>query len=200
MADAKPGDEDRNVAAELIELPSGRVLAKTEWRTRDRNRYLWPLGHGAFLLRVRERLVVIAPVANLKRDEPFHEEELLDVKRRIGYLAVSPTGDLLGVETVPPRAQKIENTAVRLDAPEAEEVRIGDGRPPVQINFYRLVREGDGARVVAARAGIIGSDSLIELPADADGYLDVKKDPATPGYLAVRLRVAHGEAVGAGGV
>ncbi len=182
MPDAKPEDEDRNVAAELIELPSGRVLAKTEWRTRDRNRYLWPLGHGAFLVRVRERLSVIAPMANLKRGEPFHEEQILDVKRRIGYLTVSPTGDLLGVETVPPRAAKIENAAVRLDEPAAGEVRIGDGRPQVQINFYRLVREGDGSRVVAARAGVIGSDSLIELPADADGFLDVKKDPATPGY------------------
>jgi hypothetical protein len=54
-------DKDRVIGANLVELPSGRVLAQTEWRMHDLAQYLWPLGHGRFLLRVRDRLTMIAP-------------------------------------------------------------------------------------------------------------------------------------------
>ena len=105
MPDATPEDDDRNVTALLLELPSGKVLARTEWRTRDREQYLWPLSHGRFLLRVRMHLTVIDPLANLAKEEAFREQPLLDFKRRIGYISVSHGGDLLTIETVPPRHQ-----------------------------------------------------------------------------------------------
>src|SRR5580698_2742630 len=44
--DPLPGDEDRTIAAVLVELPSGNVLARTEWRGPDRLQYLLGLGHG----------------------------------------------------------------------------------------------------------------------------------------------------------
>ena len=55
-ADSLPNDDDRTIGAFLVELPSGKVLARTEWRVHDRLQYLWNLGHGRFLLRVRDRL------------------------------------------------------------------------------------------------------------------------------------------------
>ncbi len=105
LPDASPEDDDRNVTALLLELPTGKVLARTEWRTRDREQYLWPLSHGRFLLRVRMHLTVIEPLVNLAKEEAFHEQPLLDFKRRIGYISVSPGGELLTIETVPPRHQ-----------------------------------------------------------------------------------------------
>ena len=56
--------DDRTVGAYLVELPSGKVLAQTEWRLHDRGKYLWSLGHGRFLLRVRDRLTTFAPMAD----------------------------------------------------------------------------------------------------------------------------------------
>jgi len=56
-------DDDRTVGAAVVELPTGKALARTEWRLHDRGQYLWELGHGRFLLRVRDRLSVIAPMA-----------------------------------------------------------------------------------------------------------------------------------------
>src|ERR1039457_1134029 len=50
-ADSLPSDDDRTIGAFLVELPSGKVLARTEWRVHDRMQYLWSLGHGRFLLR-----------------------------------------------------------------------------------------------------------------------------------------------------
>ena len=66
-ADPLPDDDDRTIGACLVELPSGKVLARTEWRDHDRLQYLWNLGHGRFLLRVRDRLTMIAPMPQQPR-------------------------------------------------------------------------------------------------------------------------------------
>src|SRR6185312_12787919 len=44
-----PDDEDRMVEAVLLEAPSGKVLARADWRLHDSGQYLWSLGHGRFL-------------------------------------------------------------------------------------------------------------------------------------------------------
>jgi hypothetical protein len=69
--DPPPDDDDRTVGAVLVELPSGKVLARTEWRLHDRWQYLWNLGHGRFLLRVRDSLTILAPMEAANRDDAF---------------------------------------------------------------------------------------------------------------------------------
>ena len=66
-----PYDEDRNVDALLLELPSGHVLARAEWVFHDHGQYLWNLGHGQFLLRIRDNFSLLAPLANLGKKEAF---------------------------------------------------------------------------------------------------------------------------------
>ena len=195
LPDATPDDQDRNVAAVLLELPTGKVLARTQWRTRDHDKYLWELGHGRFLLRVRSRLTVIDPLENLAEHGPedaFRQQELASLKRPIGYISVSPAGDLLGIETVPPRKPKLIGGAASAAAlaatvpgasaePEMED-RDRDGRPPVQILFFRLVqgqtKEGK-PRLSVRSAGIIGAPNLIELPATGEGFLEISQDKQT---------------------
>ncbi len=206
MPDATPEDDDRNVTALLLELPAGKVLARTEWRTRDREQYLWPLSHGRFLLRVRTHLTVIDPLANLAKEEAFREQPFLDFKRRIGYISVSPGADLLTIETIPPRhqiddgggpaqgAQALQSRTQapaqagaagsaappKLSAPPAVEFSSERaGLPPVDLHFYRLgVEEGPGGteRVSARAAGVLGARGLISIPATADGFLDAIKE------------------------
>jgi hypothetical protein len=53
-----PDDEDQNIRAAVLELPSGKVVAKTDWRMHDRSRYLWRLSEGRFLVRQRSSLFV----------------------------------------------------------------------------------------------------------------------------------------------
>ena len=38
-----PGDDDHTIGAFLVELPSGKVVARTEWRTHDRGQAV-PVG------------------------------------------------------------------------------------------------------------------------------------------------------------
>lgn len=195
LPDATADDEDRNVAAILLELPSGRVLARTEWRTRDRDRYLWPLTHGRFLLRVRSRLTIIDPLANLAAGNAFHEQTFVDVKRRVGFISVSPVGDLLAIETLPKRKPALIGAAASAaalaatvpgarpqPAPEPEDDTPGHSR--VQIFFYRLhfadptsePSEEGKRRLTIHFAGLVGAPNLIIVPATGEGFLDMKKE------------------------
>ena len=147
MPDATPEDDDRNVTALLLELPTGKVLARTEWRTRDREQYLWPLSHGRFLLRIRTHLTVIDPLANLAKEEAFREQPFLDFKRRIGYISVSPGGELLTIETIPPRHQ------------------IDDGGSQAQSGQTQGAQVLQSRTQAPAQAGAAGSAAPLKLSA-----------------------------------
>ncbi len=157
------GDEDRTVGAFLVELPSGKVLARTEWRLHDRSQYLWSLGHGRFMLRVRDRLTTFAPMASGDFDDAFREVPLLKIDRHIVAILVSSDDDLLTLET----------TKWAMGSGEASE-GFSTEEAPVQINFYRLTDTSpslDGLRV--SSAGVIRTKTAVALPLTAAGSLEV---------------------------
>ena len=170
LAGDPPDDDDRMVGADLVELPSGKVLAQTQWRLHDRGQYLWSLGHGRFLLRVRDQLTVLEPMQNVGKGDAFRELPLLHIDRKLVALQVSADEDLLTVETT-----------ARTPAGEpgvASNVTVVDpARPapaPVQMNFYRLTSTGAGAKGLAvAPAGAIGANTVVYLPMTTAGILDV---------------------------
>jgi hypothetical protein len=167
--DPPPDDDDRMVEAVLLELPSGKLLARTEWRFHDRLQYLWRLGHGRFLLRERGRLSVLAPLGAANRDDPFRRTPLLRVDRHIVLIQVSPEGDLLTVETTKPPAGQ----------GAAENGMGGAFDPldpaPVQSNFYRLESAGDaGDNVQPVVAGFVRTRSPIAVPMTAAGFLELQ--------------------------
>ena len=165
--DPRPDDDDRTIAAVLVELPSGNVLARTEWRVHDRLQYLWSLGHGRFLLRVRDRLTMIQPLAAATPDDAFREYPFLRVERHIVAILVSSNSDLLTIETVK-----------RPGAGDSIAVSLGDSAPtdtaPVQINFYRLDSTGDSANgLQVISAGAIRTRMTVALPITTAGILEV---------------------------
>lgn len=191
LPDATPDDFDRNVSALLLELPTGRVVAKTEWRTRDHDQYLWALGHGRFALRVRTKLVAIDPVGNLAGGAAFKEAPLVEMGRRIGYVAVSPGGDLMTVETLPASTPPLTGAAASTAAlagtvPGAKpaaavaEENVGRARERVEVNFYRLTF-GEKTLAVTA-AGRVAAATMIHIPATAEGYLEMTREDGH-GYL-----------------
>ena len=172
-----PGDDDdRTVGAAVVELPTGKVLAKTQWRLHDRGQYLWALGHGRFLLRVRDRLSVIAPMAAGGAKDAFRETPLLHIERHIVALMVSANEDLLTVETS--KLTPGEAGEAGVEAGPSGDLVIHDPAQtdpaPVQLNFYRLMSTGVGADGLrAAPAGAIRARTAIELPMTTAGFLDV---------------------------
>jgi len=162
--DDPPEDDDRTVDALLVELPSGEVVARTEWRLHDRGQYLWSLGHGRFLLRVRDRLTLLAPLGAASREEAFTEAPFLQAARRILAILVSADDDLLTIETTerPAAAQAGNSPSFG-----------GDAQAPVQINFYRLTIGATADKLVAAAAGVLRARTAVALPVTAGGFLEV---------------------------
>ena len=51
-------DQDQTVRALVLSIPSGKIDSEGTWRLHDRDRYLWNLGQGHFLLRKRDTLYI----------------------------------------------------------------------------------------------------------------------------------------------
>lgn len=173
--DSVSQENDRLITALLVELPTGNIVGRTTWHTRDRDQYLWPLSHGMFLLRIQTRLTVIAPVRNLAEGDAFREQSFLHMEGPIGYISVSPGGDLLVVETVtPPHPESGQDAN-----PGAPQVLHLNTEPTVEIRLYRMLYQANGSeppRLAVQAAGIVAARNLIRVPATSEGFLDMLKE------------------------
>ena len=156
--DDPPGDNDRLVGAYLLELPSGKLVAQTKWHLHDRGHYLWNLGHGHFLLRIRNHLALLAPGLAAHPQDAFTELPFLHFDNEVVAINVSPANDLLVIQTA---------------SPTASAVSLGDSdqntQQSVVISFYRLSLI-DG-RVAPTLAGMVRSPTPVILPISADGIV-----------------------------
>ncbi len=190
-----PQDIDRNIDAVLIDLPSGNILARTSWRMHDPAQYLWPLGNGHFLLRVRDRLTTIAPMRNLKSGDAFKEQPLLSSPKPIGAILLSPDASLLILEALdhlpPVEPERTPSPGTSAYAAQvAAQTANGTGnqtapggipaplppplkpRIPVEVHFYRLRSSPEG-ELYAQASGGLRARTLVSIPADGAGFLSV---------------------------
>jgi hypothetical protein len=171
LPDEPEDDQDRNVDALLLELPSGKVIARTSWRLHDHSQYLWSLGHGRFLLRIRDTLTTFAPLLNLPSGQPFREHPFITTSRRIRALHLSPDANLLIAETVahtPPTARPKTPLFGPTPPPQPADPA------PVQINFYRLSAPSEvSEEIQPSPAGAVLSDNTGNIPSTTAGYLTV---------------------------
>jgi hypothetical protein len=166
-------DQDRVVDAVLLELPSGRILARTTWHLHDHAQYLWSLGHGHFLLRVRDSLTTFAPLANLATSQPFAQGPfLVSADRRIAAMVLSPEADLLIIETVKRTPPKQKPEIPLFGSTPPPEPKLAE-RNLVQINFYRLHPRDNGDPVKPVFAGIVQARGVGDIPASTAGFIAV---------------------------
>jgi len=172
-----PDDEDRMVEAVLLEAPSGKVLARADWRLHDSGQYLWSLGHGRFLLRSQGKITTFAPMANLASGQSFQQRGFLTTDRKIGALLLSPEADLLIVESVE-RTPPVPPPPTPLFGPAPKPTPAPLGRPgdqhPVALSFYRLSMPDDsGDQVTAILAGVAHAVRFGDVAATAAGHIGV---------------------------
>ncbi len=161
-----PGDDvndsDREVAAVLVETPSGKVLARTKWHLHDHGRYLWSVGRGVFVVRVGSDLSVLAPLQQLQAGgEPFRRFALPHRPGLPVLVAGSPDGRMLmaELESERPAAANDENEAAHK-------------RKHYVMEFFRLnVGETSATQIKIEGAGAVASPVLLRLAMDGDGYL-----------------------------
>jgi hypothetical protein len=165
VPDDPPDDEDRMVAAELVELPTGRILARADWHMHDHSRYLWRLGKGRFLVRTRHDLFVITPLARLKTADPLRPMRFPTREGMPLAVVVSPDKGIVTVETVAPQKKGSVDAG-------AGGLIVTDPRPTVMIDFFRLTGgDAPGAPMTVKLSGNVTSPAPLVLPMDADGYL-----------------------------
>jgi hypothetical protein len=166
LSDEPVDDQDRTVEAVLVHLPSGKVLGRTSWRLHDQQQYLWALGHGRFLLRIRDTLTTFVPLANLPNGDPFVEQPFLNsVDRRIAAILLSPDRDLVTVETI-----KRTITDPRDPNPPEPDRRT-------QLNFYRITQPVQPVdQVLVCAAGIARAREPVDLSLTAAGYIEVLQE------------------------
>jgi hypothetical protein len=158
-------DDDRLVAGEIVELPSGKILAKTEWHMHDHGRYLWSLGHGRFLLRIRDTMYTMAPLANLNTETPFVRAVFPGRKVRPALISVSEDGGLLTLET---QLVAKKNSSV-IDVSDTVSVRQ---QTTAVLDFFRLKGDGSSSSPLEVmQVGSVRSPELLRIPLDSDGYL-----------------------------
>ena len=147
-------------------------MGRTQWRLHDHGQYLWSLGRGRFLLRIRDTLTTFAPVANLSSGEPFRERPFLTTEGRIGAVILSPESDLLILETINRPASNpiaLPSASGTIPTPPQE----GDVAP-IQINLFRLFSLAGSTDQVGLRySGVSYSRSIGRIPATAEGYLAI---------------------------
>ena len=91
LPDCTPDHEDRLMHAEVVEIPSGKVVVETDWYLHDRRRYLWALSPGRFLLRKWNSLYLV--------DSNLRETLLLKSPKDLLWVSVTPDGNEIIIET-----------------------------------------------------------------------------------------------------
>jgi hypothetical protein len=122
LRDDPEGDQDRVLRAVVIQLPDGKVTAEAEWRTHDRERYLWPLANGRFLLRLGNSLSVLSP-RSAHSGEELARYSLLVMSRKLRHVQVAPDGQTISVES-----SKAEMIGDDPDEPKSKR--------PVELDLY----------------------------------------------------------------
>jgi hypothetical protein len=174
LADEPVDDQDRVVDALLLELPSGRILSRTTWHLHDHAQYLWNLGHGHFLLRIRDTLTSFAPLANLSTGQPFAQQPfLVSNERRLAAVILSPDCDLLIIESVRRNPVKPKTDITDLFGPGTPSMPQLKERDRVQINFYRIHAGDDGGPILRRYAGVVQAQNTGDIPVSTAGYLAV---------------------------
>jgi len=143
--------EERRIRAVVLKLPEGTVEAEALWTVHDRQRYLWALNGGRFLLRDCNNLEMGDATLELK---PF-----LRFPGPLLWLEMDPTQQLLVTNTREP--------ATGGKTGEASQNGYGQ-KPDMESDLeVRILRRDSGQVMLVSRAR-----STVHLPINSDGYLE----------------------------
>lgn len=83
------GDQDQVIQADVLDISTGKVVKTARWTMQDHQRYLWPLGHGKFLVRIGNTLYQTGSSLTLNTFlTPAHPLTLINVSPERKYLSV----------------------------------------------------------------------------------------------------------------
>lgn len=156
-----PDDDDQLIHAVVLEIETGKVLRKADWRMHDRGRYLWALRDGQFLVRVRNSL--------------FLTDSGLELRPYLEF-----TTDLQGVEVSPGRSLLMLEVKKYLPATHNGAEADGESRLPPSLTAPEGVRRYR-THMVLVRPGerkVLGEAEFLNparVPLLENGIVDVEE-------------------------
>jgi hypothetical protein len=151
--------EERQIRAVVLALPAGTVEAEALWTVHDRQRYLWMLKDGRFLLRDRDNLELGNATLELK---PY-----LHFPGPLLWLEMDPTQQFLVTDSREPAAASMDGDGQKpASHPGGQD--LSPGTPVRDCDLVvRVLRRESGEVMLVSRAL-----STVHLPINADGYLE----------------------------
>jgi hypothetical protein len=146
--------------------------------------YLWPLSHGLFLLRIRSRLNVIDPIRNgLAPATPSTSRDFLELDKPIGYISVSPGGDLAGRRDHQRRRTPTTDSDSPPRSPAGPSLQHrAHHRDPLLPHALRRPPDGEQPHLVAQSAGLLAARTLSSAsPPPPRAFSTSSRNPTRPG-------------------
>ncbi len=176
-------NEERQIRAVLLKLPSGAVQAEALWTVHDRTRYLWMLNDGHFLLRDGRDLKVGDATLDLKPYLRFPGALLrLETDPTQKFLVTNslepatpspatrqPSGQSLPLQPSGEPTASGGSQSLGLGTPgTTEPAPTEEQQPPAQPDLaVRILRRDSGEVILVSR-----TRTLVHLPVNGDGYLE----------------------------
>jgi hypothetical protein len=142
---------DQVIHADVLELPSGKIVAEEQWLLHDRGRYLWRLANNKVMLRIESRLY--------EADSKLHLKPLFSSPTELEEVETSPDGKLLVVES------ELEKHTPEEHERLAKKAALSGSKPPSEDVQIRMIRLDQPKMMLNAHADAAG-----DLPATIDGF------------------------------
>jgi hypothetical protein len=165
----KPGEDERQIRAVVVDVKTGRVEAEALWTVHDRTRYLWMLKDGHFLLRDRDGLeqgdssLVLKP--SLQFPGPV---EWLEMDPQQLFM-VTNSNEPAKVEAKPGQVDSPSTAAVSMEVDQQKTSPAADpnASAPPPDTVVRILERATGKVMLVSRVR-----STVHLPINATGYLE----------------------------
>ncbi|HMG87166.1 MAG TPA: hypothetical protein VK574_15655 [Terracidiphilus sp.] len=153
-------DDERQIRAVVLALPSGTLNAEALWTLHDRGRYLWMLNDGHFLLRNQNDLQLGDASLELKPSLLFQGPLL--------WLELDPSQDLIATDSRELAGAKPQTGAVTSPATTSAWIASDEVKPDAQPNIVlRIVRRTTGQVMLVSR-----TRTTVHLPINSEGFVE----------------------------
>jgi len=151
---------ERQIRAVVLTLPGGAASSEALWSVHDRDRYLWMLNDGHFLLRDRGDLKV--GDASLEISSLFH------FRGALLWVEVDPTQDLLITESRESADLKPRPGDVQSPPTASAQITVdGDSANTMQDVVLRVLRRATGQVMLMSR-----TRKTVHVPINSEGWIE----------------------------
>ena len=169
------GDEDQMIRAVVLDIKTGKSVEDTKWRMHDRQRYLWPLRDGRFLVRQRNALFLT--------DRRLELRPYLQFDMPLQAIEVAPDRRLLVIEV-----QKIAPPDPETDKPAAIDPILGISPQQRRKRTQVFVLRPGETKILAQSE----TRNSVDLPLLTDGFLSLLEGK-DPGKWVIQKQTFHND-------